>query len=106
MDILERYNKEYPEVPQGKRTGYNDVFGDSEISQWLIRHSGGYIKNGKQANYILAGFLITIILTSLFLIFDRNKFSLTPEEKKLFIGKTAAEKLLVPQQRDQSLFNK
>ena len=54
----------------------------------------------------MIGFVILIILASLFLFLGGNKFSLTPEEEKLFRGRTASEKLLIPQQRDQFLFNK
>ena len=106
MDILEQYNKEYSEISQQGRNEYNDISENSEISQWLIRHSGGYITNKKQANYAMTGCALLMILVSLFLLLNRNKFPLTPEEEKLFMGKTATEKLLIPQQRDQFLFNK
>ena len=105
MDILEQYNKENPEISHWNPDEYTNS-SDSKIVQWLMRHSGGYIKNEQQANYIMIGFVILIILAFLFSVLGRNKFSLTPEEEKLFRGKTASEKLLIPQQRDQSLFNK
>lgn len=105
MDILEQYEKESPEILQGQPED-NYVSENFEINQWLMHHSGGLIKNKKQASRVLAGFIIVMVFTSLFLVLNRNKFSLTPEEEKLFRGKTAQEKLLIPQQRDQYLFNK
>lgn len=106
MDILEQYEKESPNIPQEQSYEDTGVSENFEIAKWLIDHSGGFIKNKKQASYILAGVAIVVIFASLFLILNRNKFSLTPEEEKLFMGKTASEKLLVPQERDQFLFHK
>lgn len=106
MDILEQYEKESPNMPQERLYENNSVSENIEITQWLIDHSNGLIKNKKQANLLLASVATIMILASLFFILNRNKFSLTPGEKRLFMGKTASEKLLVPQQRDQFLFKK
>ncbi len=45
----------------------------SKIIQWTMKCSGGLIKNEKQANYALLGFVILAIIVSLFLIFSGGK---------------------------------
>ncbi len=45
-----------------------------KIIQWTIKYSGGLIKNKKQANYVLIGFVILAVIVSLFLLFsDRGQ---------------------------------
>jgi len=106
MDILEQYEKQYSSTPQEKQEEHLDIPKNATITKWLIDHSDGYITNERQANHVMTGFAVLIVLASLFLVLNGSKFSLTPEEARLFIGKTASEKLLVPQNRDKSLFNK
>ena len=45
----------YPETPK--------------IIQWVIKYSGGYIKDKNQANYVLIGIIVIAIAISLFLFF-------------------------------------
>ena len=40
-----------------------------KIVEWVIRYSGGAIKDEKQANYVLIGFVAVAIIVSLFLLF-------------------------------------
>ncbi len=41
-----------------------------KIIQWVIKYSGGYVKDEKQANYVLLGFMVvTIVVTILFFVF-------------------------------------
>jgi len=40
-----------------------------KIIQWVIKYSAGLVKNKKQANYVLLGFVVVAIIVSLFLIF-------------------------------------
>ena len=40
-----------------------------KIVEWVIKYSGGAIKDEKQANYVLIGFVAVAIIISLFLIF-------------------------------------
>jgi hypothetical protein len=40
-----------------------------KIVQWVIKYSGGTIKDEKQANYFLIGFVAMAIIVSLFLFF-------------------------------------
>jgi len=49
----------YPETPK--------------IIQWVIKYSGGYIKDEKQANYVLLGFVAVAIVVALFLIFGGSE---------------------------------
>ena len=52
----QRYTRSYyPETPK--------------IIQWVIKYSGGHIKDGKQASYVLLGFVAVAIVISLFLFF-------------------------------------
>ena len=44
--------------------------GTPKIIRWLIKHSGGLIKNEKQAAYLLFAITILAILISIFLFFD------------------------------------
>jgi hypothetical protein len=46
--------------------------GTPKIIQWVIKYSGGLIKNEKQAVYILLGFIVFVVIVSLFLIFGRG----------------------------------
>ena len=41
----------------------------SKIVEWVIKYSGGYIKDEKQASYALLGFVVVVITISLFLVF-------------------------------------
>lgn len=40
-----------------------------KIVEWVIKHSGGLIKDENQANYVLIGFVAVAIIISLFLVF-------------------------------------
>ena len=52
----QRYTRSYdPETPK--------------VIQWVIKYSGGYIKDEKQTSYVLIGFVAVAIIVSLFLIF-------------------------------------
>ena len=41
-----------------------------KIVQWVIRYSGGLVKDEKQANYVLIGFVVVTILLASFLMFS------------------------------------
>jgi len=40
-----------------------------KMVEWVIKYSGGYIKDEKQASYALLGFVVVVITISLFLVF-------------------------------------
>jgi len=50
-----------------------------KIIRWLIKYSGGIIRNEKQASYVLLGFIVFVVIISLFLIFNRGLGSKTLE---------------------------
>ena len=41
-----------------------------KIVEWVIKYSGGAIKDEKQANYVLVGFVVLAIVVSLFLFIE------------------------------------
>ena len=43
-----------------------------KIVEWVIKYSGGYIKDEKQASYFLIGFAAVAIVISAFLIFGNS----------------------------------
>ncbi len=50
-----------------------------KITEWVMKHSGGMIKDAKQANYVLIGFAVVAIVISLFLFFGgTNKTTPVP----------------------------
>jgi len=56
----------YPETPK--------------IIQWVIKYSGGLIKDKKQANYVLLGLVALAIIISLFLFFSGGSQKPIPQE--------------------------
>lgn len=51
-----------------------------KIVGWVIKYSGGYVKDEKQANYVLIGFVAVGIVFSLFLFFGGGSYSKTANE--------------------------
>jgi len=49
-----------------------------KIVQWIIKYSGGYIKDENQANYVLIGFVALAIVVSLFLFFGGSTKNTLP----------------------------
>ena len=43
--------------------------GTPKIIQWVIKNSGGLVKNERQASYVLLSFIVLAVIISLFLIF-------------------------------------
>lgn len=45
-----------------------------KMIQWVIKYSGGIVKNDKQANFVLIIFVIVMVALSLFVLFgDRGE---------------------------------
>lgn len=44
--------------------------GTPKIIQWVVKYSGGLIKDERQANYVIFGFVVLAIILSLFFIFS------------------------------------
>ena len=49
-----------------------------KMVQWVIKYSGGLIKDERQANYVLIGFVVVIVVIVLFLIFGVISSPSTP----------------------------
>ena len=41
-----------------------------KIVEWVIKYSSGLVKDKKQANYVLIGFVVLMIIISLFTMFS------------------------------------
>ncbi|KKT29664.1 MAG: hypothetical protein UW15_C0008G0030 [Parcubacteria group bacterium GW2011_GWC1_44_10] len=54
-----------------------------KIVGWVIKYSGGAIKDEKQANYVLIGFVAVAIVVSLFLIFGGGGSAGNPKDIKI-----------------------
>ena len=52
--------------------------GTPKIIQWVIKYSGGLVKDEKQASYVLIGFVAVAIVIALFLIFSGSGEQNTP----------------------------
>jgi hypothetical protein len=67
--------------------------GSSKLVQWLIKYSGGLIKNEKQAEFLLIGLLIATIAFSIFLLWNsfRTPHPLSPDEEGLYYEETYGE---------------
>ena len=59
-----------PKFPRGQPSPYPF---QPKIIQWIIKYSGGLVKNPKQAAYFLLGFIVLAIVISLFLFFGGEK---------------------------------
>lgn len=46
-----------------------------KIVEWVIKYSGGYVKDEQQASYALIGFVMLAIIVSLFLFFGSGSSS-------------------------------
>lgn len=54
-----------------------------KIVKWIIKYSGGAVKDERQANYILIGFVAMTIIVSLFLIFGGGGTTGSPKDIKI-----------------------
>jgi len=64
-----------PQEEQQRPERPEEVFlpGTPKIIQWVIRYSGGLVKDEKQASYVLIGFVAVAIIVSLFLFFGGGR---------------------------------
>jgi len=61
-DSGEKFNKQRPQTSLY-------LPGTPKVIQWVIKYSGGLIKDEKQAQYVILGFIVLTIIISLFLFF-------------------------------------
>ena len=72
MDILSQYNQQHPEASQEqKQTPMTDQYGRTYtgMTAWVIRMSGGRIRDARGASYALLGAAALILLVSLWVFF-------------------------------------
>ncbi|PIY58727.1 MAG: hypothetical protein COY98_00465 [Candidatus Yonathbacteria bacterium CG_4_10_14_0_8_um_filter_43_17] len=80
-------NNESPEIvfesDEFQQTRQSFQTATPKIVEWVIKYSGGLVKDEKQASYVLIGFVVVAIIVSLFLIFgggDRQQIkNINPE---------------------------
>jgi len=65
---------------QGYRIERNYSPGIPKMIQWVVKYSGGYIKDQKQASYVLIGFAALAVAISLFLVSSGGGQEVSPEE--------------------------
>lgn len=54
-----------------------------KLVQWIMKYSGGLIKNENQAAYVLIGFVAAAIIVSLFLLFGGGE-NKSPSKEEIF----------------------
>lgn len=54
---------------QEQRVEHSYYPGTPKVIRWVIKYSGGLVKDEKQASYVLIGFVAVAIVVVLFLIF-------------------------------------
>ena len=52
---------------------YGEDAGDSKMVKLVIKNSGGLIKNGTQANFVLLGIAVVAVILSIFLLSGGGK---------------------------------
>lgn len=76
MDILKKYNEQQAEsAPPGVQVHNNQdkpiVDSDTpKIIQWTIKYSGGLVKNERQADYALIGFVCAVFMIAVLIFFS------------------------------------
>lgn len=74
IDLSKRLNESTAKSQSGQWSSgpYVSPFAP-KIIRWLIKYSGGLIKNESWAAYVLIGFVALAIIVSLFLFFGEEK---------------------------------
>jgi len=70
IDLSKTLEESAPKSQSGQQFSGPYVFPFApKIIRWLIKYSGGLITNKRQAEYILLGFIVFVIIISLFFNF-------------------------------------
>jgi len=80
-------------LQNGERQPTQTFFpGTPKIIRWVIKYSGGLVKDEKQASYVLIGLAVVAIIVSLFLIFGGG------EKQEIFTpeAEAPAEEVMPP----------
>ena len=67
-----------------------------KIIRWVIKYSGGLVKDKKQAQYVLLGFVLLVIIISLFLIFGGGGESISKKPSSDLINIPQPEEGYIP----------
>lgn len=63
---------------QEDRVERSYFLGTPKVIRWVMKYSGGLVKDEKQASYVILGFVVLAIVVTLFLIFGRGGEQNTP----------------------------
>lgn len=77
MDILEKYNQENPEASVLHTSPWEPREEYGFLACMVIKWSGGRIQNGRQANFVLIGIAV-IMMVATFIILGAGFFGITP----------------------------
>jgi len=64
-----------------QRSSQTFYSGTPKIIQWVIKYSGGLVKDERQASYVLIGFVILATIVSLVLVFSGGEPELPPQRE-------------------------
>jgi len=75
-----------------QRSSQTFYSGTPRTVRWVIKYSGGFIKDEKQASYVLIGFVILATIVSLILLFGEGR------KREIFTpgAETPAEQVITP----------
>lgn len=80
-------NKEHPKIvfegEEFQRPRQSFRTPTPKIVGWVMKYSGGYIKDENQANYFLIGFIVLAIIVSMFLFFGGGGSVGNPKDIKI-----------------------
>ncbi|MFY9461906.1 MAG: hypothetical protein WAP51_01755 [Candidatus Sungiibacteriota bacterium] len=79
VDLSKSFDNSGKKFQEEKRSSeYVFYPGTPKIIQWVVKYSGGLIKDEKQAAYVLFGIITLAIIVSLFLFFGGGREQNTP----------------------------
>lgn len=68
MDILEKYNQENPPVPVSQTSQWESSEEYSFLVCMVMKWSGGKIQNERQANYVLIGIAVVMMIATFIIL--------------------------------------
>lgn len=87
IDLSKSFDNSDKKFQEEKRSSeYVFYPGTPKIIQWVVKYSGGLIKDEKQVGYVLIGLVVLGIVVSLFLFFGSGT---EISEKNIFNPETA-----------------
>lgn len=82
---MDQNNEAQKVVFEGEELGRPQSFETPtpKMVEWVIKYSGGYIKDEEQANYILIGFSVVAVAISLYLFLGISGTAGSPQDVKI-----------------------